>query len=151
MNFQLMLPLFYLLRYQQKDQVYPTLNELLSAIVLFLRKSAQNQLEAVKNGYFKTISQLICDVKRNIFDQNTIKSILYIKHTITDPNLLDQYFSDFLWPLLEADIALIRKEEILQIIKNAFTQNIAHFSNQIGLDEMINAIQKLEGSSLTCC
>ncbi len=63
-----MIPLFYLLRYQEKDQVYPTLNELLSAFVLFLRKSSQNQLEAVKNGYFKTISQLICDVKRNIFD-----------------------------------------------------------------------------------
>jgi hypothetical protein len=39
----------------------------------------------------------------------------------------------------------------LEIIKNAFTQNIAHYSNQIGLDEMINALQNLEGGSLTCC
>jgi hypothetical protein len=57
-------------------------------------------MESVKNGYFKTISQLICDVKKNVFDENTIKSILYIKHTITDPALLDQYFSDFLWPFI---------------------------------------------------
>lgn len=82
-------------------------------------------------------------MKRNIFDENTIKSILYIKHTITDTNLLDQYFSEFLWPLLEANIPLVRKEEILEIIKNAFTQNIAHYSSQIGLDEMINVLQKL--------
>ena len=88
---------------------------------------------------------------RNIFDENTIKSILHIRHTITDSNLLDQYFSDFLWPLLFANISIARKEEILEIIKNAFTQNIGHYSTQIGLDEMINLLQKLEGGSINCC
>jgi hypothetical protein len=39
----------------------------------------------------------------------------------------------------------------LEIIKNAFTQNIAHYSTQIGLDEMINVLQILGGGSLTCC
>jgi len=76
---------------------------------------------------------------------------VHIKHTITDANLLDQYFSDFLWPLLYAKIPIARKEEILEIIKNAFTQNIAHYSTQIGLDEMINVLQILGGGSLTCC
>ena len=48
-----------------------------------------------------------------MFDENTIKSILHIKHTITDTNLLNQYFSDFLWPLLHAKIPMTYKEEIL--------------------------------------
>lgn len=151
MNFQLILPLFHLIRHQEKDENYPTLNELFSCFILFLRKSQQNQAESVRSGYFKQISQLICDIEKNIFDENTIKSILHIKHTITDQSLLDQYYSDFLWPLLHANIPLVRKEEILEIIKNAFTQNIAHYSTQIGLDEMINLLQKLEGGSLTCC
>lgn len=60
MNFELALPLFYLLRFQQKEQQFPTLNELLNVFVLFLRQSAYTQAEAYKNGYFKTISQLIC-------------------------------------------------------------------------------------------
>jgi hypothetical protein len=42
------------------------------------------------------------DCSENIFDENTVKVILHIKHTITDTSLLDQYFSDFLWPLINA-------------------------------------------------
>jgi len=44
-----------------------------------------------------------------------------------------------------------RKEEILEIIKNAFTQNLNQQSSLIGLDEIINLLQIFEGSSLTCC
>jgi hypothetical protein len=43
---------------------------------------------------------LICSGNNDIFDKNSIKSILHIKHTITDSQLLDQYLSDFLWPLV---------------------------------------------------
>jgi hypothetical protein len=80
-----------------------------------------------------------------------MKSLLTIKHNITDPNLFDQYFSDLLWPLLYANISIASKEEILEIIKDTFTQSIAHYSTQIGLDEMINLLQRLECGSLTCC
>lgn len=81
--------------------------------MLFLRSSPQNQAEAERENYFKLISNLICEVPQDIFDESTIKVILHIKHTITDTQLLDQYFSDLLWPLLQSQIALARKEELL--------------------------------------
>lgn len=46
------------------------------------------------------LSMLICRTNAQPFDKNSIKSLLHIKHTITDNQLLDQYFSDFLWPII---------------------------------------------------
>jgi hypothetical protein len=43
MNFELVLPLFYMLRFQQKDEEFPILNELFNIFILFLRKSASAQ------------------------------------------------------------------------------------------------------------
>ena len=46
---------------------------------------------------------------------------------------------------------MINKQLLLQIIKNNFTQNVSYFSNIIGLDQMINAIIKLNTKFNRCC
>ncbi len=77
--------------------------------------------------------------------------LFIIKTNITDNSLLDQYYSELLWPLLQSNIGRTKKEEILELIKNAFAQNIGHFTSVIGLDQLINMIDYLESSSQFCC
>lgn len=84
MNFKIVLPLFYLLKYLPLSAEYPIFDELLNIMVIFLRKSSQNQREAIQQEYFKMIAQLIIDATPSIFSEHTIKSILHIKHVITD-------------------------------------------------------------------
>lgn len=78
-------------------------------VVLYFRKSAKCQHESYNSELFKILSTLISNTG-NIFDKNSIKSILHIKHTITDSQLLDQYFSDFLWPMIVSKSDMERKQ-----------------------------------------
>ena len=61
MDLEPALPLLHLLQLQKgADNRYPTVNEILSILVLFLRQSARNQQAAHKGSYFRIMSQLIC-------------------------------------------------------------------------------------------
>jgi len=44
------------------------------------------------------------------FSKDTINVLLSIKQTITNKDLLDQYYSDLLWPLVSSSIEISRKQ-----------------------------------------
>jgi hypothetical protein len=97
------------------------------------------------------LSVLIGEISSNVFDENSVKSLLHVKHTITDTQLLDQYFSDFLWPMIGCSTDWERIQEVTEIIKNACAQNVAHYQSVIGFDEMLNYLSKFEPKSVSCC
>jgi hypothetical protein len=106
MNLHHIFPYFHILKFINEGSTYPILNELLGIIVLFFRKSSKNQTLASSEEYFKILANLINKSNEKAFDENSIKSILHIKHTITDPLLLDQYFGDFLWTIIGASVEM---------------------------------------------
>ena len=63
----------------------------------------------------KIISELIKEIPnlQKCFNKDTINVILSIKQTITNRELLDQYYSDLLWPLASSSLEISRKQEIL--------------------------------------
>lgn len=94
---------------------------------------------------------LICDLNYDPSDDNTIKILNTIKQSITDQKLLDKFFSELLWKLLDSKISIDRKIEVVSIIKTCFTQNLAHFSQILGLDNILNFLVKHETRKCVCC
>lgn len=85
---------------------------------------------------------LICDLNYDASDENTIKILNSIKQSITDQRLLDKFFSELLWKLLDSKICIERKIEVFSIVKICFTHNLDHFSPIIGLDNILNYLAK---------
>lgn len=76
-------------------------------------------------------------IPAELFDSNTIKVLLHIKHSITEQKLLDQFVGQLLWRLLSSKANLSEKWEIFQSLKNCFTQNLIHFSVHLGFDQIL--------------
>lgn len=75
---------------------------MLNIIVLYLRSSPENQQEAEKINFFKLLGNLLTVIPGELFDSNTIKVLLHIKHNITEQKLLDQFVGQLLWRLLKS-------------------------------------------------
>ena len=93
----------------------------------------------------------MCELNYDPSDESTIKILNTIKQSITDQKLLDKFFSELLWKMLSSNVSIARKMEILTSIKTCFTQNLAHFSQLLGLDEILNFIVKFETRRTDCC
>lgn len=121
--------------------------------MLFLYKSPLNQIEAQKKNYPHIISELIKSLPKlnEKFNEETINTLLHIKQTITNSELLKQYHAELLWSFVDSKISIGCRQMLLEIIKNNFTQNVSYFSNIIGLDQMLNTILNLATRTNRCC
>lgn len=97
------------------------------------------------------LANLLTLVPGELFDPSTIKVLLHIKHNITEQKLLDQFVCQFLWKLLRSKATVERKLEIFQVLRNCFTQNLIHFSLQLGFDELLNYVSTFEVRGVDCC
>lgn len=70
---------------------FPTiLNELLKLVIILFKNKAENQQEASKIGFFQVIGQLLCELKFNFINHETLEFLADIKNLLIDQKLLDQ-------------------------------------------------------------
>ena len=61
MNFKIIMPFFYLLKFVDNSK-YPLMDEILSLYIEFLCKSSANQIESYNQNYMKMILELIKEI-----------------------------------------------------------------------------------------